>query len=256
MLEYPLIKANRLLLAQAFRAVRRVDLSIDCVIEGQMGKAFVDHVDHPSVYQIQTGPFVYLAGDPTGAPAQELIRNLPGYMLLMPSAPGWSEAFQAYMGDRLRAFDRFQFSAEQLTIEHLQACLSNTPFKDQIEQMDRSFVKNIWGQEHFVDLSEYDSPEDFLERGMGYVSIRNGKIAGAAYASLVCSRGIEVSIYVEEDYRRQGLATALASYLLASCLQRNLEPHWDAANPESCHLARKLGYKFVGTYEAYYLWNN
>jgi predicted GNAT family acetyltransferase len=65
---------------------------------------------------------------------------------------------------------------------------------------------------------------------------------------------MEVSIYVLEDYRRQGLATALASNLLSWCLEHNLEPHWDAANPESCRLASKLGYKFMGSYEAHYLW--
>lgn len=256
MLEYPLTKANRLRLAQAFRHARRVDLSIDCVIEGQMGKAFVDDVNHPSVYQIQTGPFVYLGGDPARLPAQELLRNLQLYTLLMPSAPGWSEAAQAIWGDRLRAIDRYQFSAENLTFEHLHTCLSDTPFKEQIEQMDQSFVEKLWGQEHFIDLSEYDSPLDFLERGIGYVSIQNGIIAGVAYASLVSSRGIEVSIYVEEDYRRKGLATALASHLLGWCLKRNLEPHWDAANPESCKLATKLGYKFIDSYVAHFLWKN
>ncbi|HWQ83455.1 MAG TPA: GNAT family N-acetyltransferase, partial [Anaerolineales bacterium] len=104
--------------------------------------------------------------------------------------------------------------------------------------------------------SEYDSAEDFVERGIGYVSIQQGEILGAAFASLVNSRGIEVSIYVEEAHRRQGLATALASALLISCLERRLEPHWDAANPESCRLASKLGYQFQGSYEAYYLWTH
>lgn len=29
----------------------------------------------------------------------------------------------------------------------------------------------------------------------------------------------------------------------------NLEPHWDAANPKSVGLAKKLGYTYIGSYE-------
>jgi len=38
--ELELNKANRLKLSQAFRNHKRVDFSIDCVIDGQMGKAY------------------------------------------------------------------------------------------------------------------------------------------------------------------------------------------------------------------------
>lgn len=62
-----------------------------------------------------------------------------------------------------------------------------------------------------------------------------------------------MSLYVQDKYRRQGMATALAARLLCWCLERGLEAHWDAANPESCALALKLGYQPLGSYLAYYL---
>lgn len=254
MFEFPPTKANRLQLARAFRQVERVDLSLDCVLEGQMGKAWVDHLDQPAAFLIQTGPFVYLAGDPERAPARAMLNSLPAGMLLMPSAPGWLEAAQAYFGDLLRPFDRYRCSAEDLSQDHLHSCLAATPFSTVIGRIDLGLAKSVWGLDHFLDLSEYDSPQDFVERGIGYAASQDGIILGAAYASLVCSRGIEVSIFVEEAFRRQGLATALASSLLLWCLERGLEPHWDAANPESLLLAKKLGYKFSGSYEAYYVW--
>jgi hypothetical protein len=43
MIEYPLTKANRLRLARAFVKVPRVDLSIDCVLEGQMDAALLGY---------------------------------------------------------------------------------------------------------------------------------------------------------------------------------------------------------------------
>lgn len=75
---------------------------------------------------------------------------------------------------------------------------------------------------------------------------------GAAWSSLVCSNGIEVSIYIEEAYRQRGVATALASRLLLECLRNKLKPNWDAANPESFKLAKKLGVRFIEAYDAYF----
>jgi hypothetical protein len=40
--ELELTKVNRLKVAQAFRGNKRVDFSIECVVEGQLGRVFVD----------------------------------------------------------------------------------------------------------------------------------------------------------------------------------------------------------------------
>jgi len=40
--ELELTKANRLKIARAFRFNKRVDFSTECVVEGQLGRVFVD----------------------------------------------------------------------------------------------------------------------------------------------------------------------------------------------------------------------
>jgi GNAT superfamily N-acetyltransferase len=252
MLDYPLTKANRLRLARAFRNVERVDLSLDCVIEGQMGRAYVDDPAQPTVFKIQTGPFAYLAGDATGPAAEPFLRSL-AHDLFMPSAPGWVEAAQKLYGDRLRPFDRYRCSAEALSLEHLSRLRAASRYGERVRAIDGAVAESVWGKDHFIDLSAYDSVADFLERGVGVYVAVGEQLAGAALASLACSRGIEVSLYVEEEFRRQGLATALCVHLLSWCLERGLEPHWDAANPESAQLALKLGYRMKGGYCAYYV---
>jgi hypothetical protein len=63
-IEFTLTKANRIRLARAFRNLTRVDLSVDCAIEGQMGKAFVDKLENPTVFEIELSLFFcYFAGD-------------------------------------------------------------------------------------------------------------------------------------------------------------------------------------------------
>jgi GNAT superfamily N-acetyltransferase len=43
---------------------------------------------------------------------------------------------------------------------------------------------------------------------------------------------MEVSLFVMPEFRRQGVATVLASALLKWCLENDMDPHWDAANIE------------------------
>jgi GNAT superfamily N-acetyltransferase len=255
--EFPLTRANRITLASAFRRVPRVDLSIDCAVEGQMGKAFVDDLERPHVFKIETGPFFYFSGKPDGAAGQEMLANIEPYTLFMPSAPGWVEAAQMIHAQNLIELDRYSFSPHKLSTQRLDQLYVTSPFRGNIQPMSAQFVTQFadqfWGTEHFIDLSMYDSPEDFALRGCGFYLANGDELVAAAYASLACSLGLEVSIYVAEAYRRRGIATALASRLLIWCLERDLEPHWDAANPESCKLALKLGYSPLGAYKAYYL---
>lgn len=250
---YPLTKANRIRLAGAFRQVPKVDLSIPCVLEAQMGAAFVDDRLHPQVFKIQVGPFLYFAGNAASPAGGDFIREIAPYQLIMPSSLGWAEAVMAAFPQRVCSFPRFSFSSAGLSAQHLQTLKAANSFNGTVQHMERSFVESVWQQDHFVDLSDYDSVEDFLERGIGFCAFQGADLAGAAYASLVCSQGIEVSIFVQPEYRRKGAATLLASHLLLWALENGLDAHWDAANLESCQLAEKLGYQPAGSYVAYYL---
>jgi L-amino acid N-acyltransferase YncA len=131
--------------------------------------------------------------------------------------------------------------------------LISSGYQERIIPISAEIAKQLIGQpESYLDLSDFDSVQDFIERGLGFTILDGEKVMGIAYSSLVCSQGIEVSIYIEEPYRQQGVATALGSKLLLECMRHDLRPNWDAANPESCKLARKLGYAFVEAYDAYY----
>jgi GNAT superfamily N-acetyltransferase len=251
--EYPLTKANRLRLARAFRNVPRVDISIECVLEGQMGKAFADDLDNPSAFQIQAGSFHYFAGDVFGNGGQEILREFKPYNLFMSSTEGWLDEARRVYGERFVGIDRYCFSSERLSLKHIQMFCRDHNSSFEIKRFDSHLMDRTWGKDHFVDVSDFESPADFLERGIGYYAEKDGRIIGAAYSSLVCNAGIEISLFVAEEHRRQGVATLLSAHLLQWCLQNNMDAHWDAANPASCKLAEKLGYIPCGSYKAYYL---
>jgi GNAT superfamily N-acetyltransferase len=254
MMELELTKENRIKVARGFRGCKRVDLSIDCVIEGQMGRAFADDPENPTAFKIGVGPFSYFAGDATSSPAREMIMDLSTYPLLMPSTEGWIDLAKAVHGEKLGSFPRYSFSSENLSIEHLDSLLADLRFKDEVQRIDTTAADEALAiQDGVLDLSDFDSAEDFVERGIGFRLMDKECVMGVAFSSLACSHGIEVSIYVFPEHRRKGVALTLGSMLLKWCLEHHMDPHWDAANPESCTLAEKLGYVKTDTYQACYL---
>lgn len=249
----PLNKGNRVRIARAFKHVPRVDVAIDCVIEGQMGTAIADNAQSPSAIMLRVGSFVYFGGGAASPAGRHLLEILTPYTFLMPSAPGWFEAAKELFGDRLLRIERYSYSNADLSGERLTELLAHYKLPNEAQQMDLSFAERLWDQLHFVDFSEYDSPADFVNRGIGYYMEVEDDVVAAAYASLACGAGIEVSIYVQEKHRRCGVATVLGAHLLKWCLENNTYANWDAANPASRRLAEKLGYVPAGKYEAYYL---
>jgi len=219
-----------------------------------MGRAFTDNPEHPTVFKIEVGPFCYFAGDARGPGGYEMVSDLAPYLGIMPSFPEWIEVAREIHGDRLAQSSRYSFSSENLSVEHLRRMLRGMQLETGIKRIDAATAARVLtGPESGADISAYESPEDFAERGAGFYLMDGQVVAGVAYSSLVCSKGVEVSIFVAPEYRRKGVATALGSKLLLYCLESNIDPHWDAANPESCALAEKLGYVQTGTYAEYYV---
>jgi len=109
LVEYQLEKGNRIILSRKFMNVQRVDMSIECVLEGQMRKAFVDDSQNPQAFKIQVGPFFYFAGDPHTKGGQEFLESIEPYTLFMPSSIGWIEKTQGMYSDRMVSMDRYSF---------------------------------------------------------------------------------------------------------------------------------------------------
>ena len=208
--ELQLTKANRLKVARAFRFNKRVDLSIECAIEGQLGKVIVDDLAQPTAYCIRVGPFVYYAGDALNPGGRQLMERLPAFHLLMPSPDPWTALAQEIFGDDLKPFPRHSFTSADLSMDDLTKILAGSSFCDCVIPLTLDLVSQAAEQpDSFLDVSDFDSPADFIERSFGFTILDDeGKMTGVAYGSLVCSQGIEVSIFVEEPYRQQGVATA------------------------------------------------
>ena len=239
-------------LESLFSAHTRVDLAIQSILEGQTGAHFaikVNDRNHPVAAQLLHGTFTVFAGSPGDAIGQSFIRKLKSPCAIQPSPGRWIDLVKATYPDNIQTFTRYSFGHASLNKAHLQSLIDQHPLKDQVQQLDEQMAlelsKDEWGQYHFMN---YNSPRHFIQKGIGYGVIVANTIAAACTSALVCSTGIELNIITDPRFRKKGLATLVAARLILDCLEKGLEPHWDAANMVSKDLALKLGYTLTGEY--------
>ncbi len=88
---------------------------------------------------------------------------------------------------------------------------------------------------------------NLLEHGYAAGAVVDGRIVGLAHTYAISAGHADVGVFVLEDHRRRGYATAAAS-IVARCVQgTGRTPVWSAgaANTASLRVAEKLGFEEV-----------
>lgn len=231
---------------------------IHSYLQGHMGTAWVDNLENPTVAQITVGIFVFYAGNPNIKEAEELLNNLPDFALVIVDSDEWKSRIETVHKGDIEKFQRYRFekNTEHLDRTHLLNLLSTLPEGYEIKKINRSIVKSPTFHELSEDfISQFDSIDDFINRGIGYAILYEGKVVSAATSFSIYDGGIEIEIATNSQYRRKGLATITASALILDCLDKGKYTSWDGANSESVELAKKLGYMFKETYDTYFIEN-
>ncbi|MGE7867225.1 GNAT family N-acetyltransferase [Bacillus paramycoides] len=225
-------------------------------LQGHMGNAWVDNLENPTVAQITVGIFVFYAGDPNAEEAEELLYNLPDFTLAIVDSDEWKHRIETVHKGSIEKIQRFRFSKnpEDLDRAHIQKLLSTLPEEYEIKKIDKDIAKASSFHELSEDfISQFDSIDDFIDRGVGYAILHKGQVVSAATSFSIYDVGIEIEIASHPNHRRKGLATVVASVLILDCLDRGKYPSWDGANSESVKLAKKLGYTFKESYDTYFI---
>lgn len=223
-------------------------LILSC-LQGVMGKVYLEG-DSAAAYLGDFSLFV-------GTPSESLLRFKPtqdcGFLIMTPGNSDWEAKIPEVFGEMAKRITRYAIRKDtQFQRVHLEAMKARLPqgFTMGVleEETYRFCQENEWCRDW---VSQFDSYEDFRQRGLGVVVKKDGiPVSGAASYS-VYRGGIEIQIDTHKDYRRQGLASAAAAGLILECLDRGLYPSWDAANLSSVALAEKLGYTFSYKYTAF-----
>ncbi|MDQ0350318.1 GNAT superfamily N-acetyltransferase [Alkalibacillus filiformis] len=223
-------------------------------LQGHMGSAYVDDLNHPTVAQIIVGIFVFYAGDHDADEANELLQNLPEFTLATVKTEEWRKKFETLHKGSFEKIKRYEFykNPNHLNQDYIKKYLTHIPEEYELKPIDLTIAEDPTLHELSEDfIAQFNSTNDFVERGMGFAMLHKGKVVCGATSFSIYDDGIEIEVATHPDYRGKGLATITASALILECLNRGFYPSWDAANMESVKLAEKLGYKFKTEYETY-----
>lgn len=230
----------------------RPSFLIDAILEGHLGSALTDDEDTPSVAQLSYADIIVFGGDSGHPAALELVETLPVDKGILPAPGGWRDLLFSVHGERVISIERHAFSDHRLDITRLRWLEVQVPEGFQIRRIDLELARRIDTDSSLISedhVHNFDSPEDFVARGIGFCILKGDRIVSGASSYAFCNRGIEVQVNTHPDFRQRGLATAVSAALLAHCLEHGVEVHWDAGNSTSVRLAEKLGYVPTDTYE-------
>ncbi|QSX07000.1 GNAT family N-acetyltransferase [Sedimentibacter sp. zth1] len=232
------------------------DTMILSCLQGHMGEVYVDNLDNPTVAQIIVGLFIFYAGNVKLDVVDELLCNLPQDSLVIVETEEWKNKIEEIHKGRYEKFDRYSFKqdAKYLDYNHIKSFISKLPVDYELKKIDEKITKSDFFINHTKDFTEqYESVEDFLNRGFGYCIMHGEKVICCATSYSIYDGGIEIEIDTDPEYRKKGLATIASAALIIDCLDRGIYPSWDAANLNSVGLAKKLGYVMDKPYDTYYI---
>jgi len=225
---------------------------VAAVIEGGMGRVFADAGEEPQV-ALAVLDFHLLAGDPLHANAPLLFRQLqPGNVVIAPS-PAWRQLVAATYPDALTVYRREAFRAEQFDIDQLRRFCQALPGGFELRQVRPEEAAQFATDLDRALIYNFRSPEEFITRGVGMGILHQGRFVSGACSAAVGGGKFEIEIQTQPQFRRRGLARAVAAALILYGLEHELEACWDAANEPSSALARQLGFHPTGKYDAYRL---
>jgi len=243
---------NRASLRRLFDGYPCLHGSVAAAIEGGMGRVFADAQEEPCV-ALAILDFHFLAGDPLHANAPLLFKLLqPGNVVIAPT-PAWRHLVTATYQGALTVYHREAFQAEQFDVDKLRRFCQALPGGFELRQVRPEEVAQFATDLDRVLIYNFRSHEEFITRGVGMGILHQGRFVSGACSAAVGGGKYEIEIQTHREFRRRGLARAVAAALILHGLERGMEACWDAANEPSSALARQLGFHPTGKYEAYRL---
>lgn len=234
------------------------DSSIWSCLQGIMGKVYGDSLEKPASSAACLGDFCFLAGKPEEG-LIEFILDRPGegkrdFAILVPPDQAWAALIEKCLGEKAKRVTRYAIKKEPGIFDRkkLQAAVDGLPEGYVLAMIDEALFgqcRNIgWCRDWVSNYADYGQ---YRKYGLGAVILKDGQPVSGASSYSGYRGGIEVEIDTREDHRRKGLAYICGAKLILECMERGWYPSWDAQNPWSVNLARKLGYHFDCEYPAY-----
>jgi GNAT superfamily N-acetyltransferase len=242
-------------------------LHIDALIEGNApGQIWVDNLENPrSAYVWDKAHCHYLVGVSDNKNFNEILRKFLNNEII-PNAKrtshsifklyytaGWEAAIGYVCGTlpmkRGCRFYRFNKSSVQK---------KESPSNFSLAIIDKNLLQSKMLRN--LDLvreeisSCWNSLDDFLEKGFGFLMRNHDEIVGWCTGEYVSDKVCGIGIEVLKKHQGKGLATVMASSFVEYCLHQGITPHWDSFvdNVPSLRVAEKIGFERVSEYSVFF----
>ena len=230
----------------------RGDKMVESALSGMMGRVFTKVEEETRCAAVLMGDFLFVSG--TGDPAflQELCSSLDHDFLILKATLGeWEGAVKTVLPEA-REHIRYRMCTGRFDRSVLKSFAEQLPPGYALKPMEAGWYERLMGEDWSRDFcSLFRDGADFAHRGLGVLAVQDGVPVAGASSYAVYPKGIEVELDTKPAYRRKGLARAAAAGLILRCLDRGWEPHWDADNSVSAHIAEQLGYLPAGAYRVW-----
>lgn len=215
------------------------------VLDGMMGQAYIDNPENPKIAFLTVRSYCFISGNIKKNKLKHIIdENFKEYKLI-PSDSLSMIIEEVYKDDIIKSY-RYSLKKNPvfdiLKLQHMKDCL---PKDFKLIKINGHIADKI-KKEKFITITD-----DYEKYGIGVCCVNKNQIVGVASSNIFYNDGIEVNIKVKEEYRRKGIATAMASSLVLECLKIKKKVSWDAANTNSVGLAEKLGFEYDSKYKIY-----
>lgn len=224
-------------------------------LQGVMGHIYVEDKENPLSAMAILGDFCFFAGKAN----RELVACKPAwciqdFIIAVPQSEQWAKMIEAHFGEKAKKVVRYAIKKEPDVFDRnrLQEIVGRLSLEYTIGLMDEESYeycrKEGWCRDFVSQFADWSA---YQKLGLGVVVWKDGVPVAGASSYSAYSGGIEIEIDTKPEYRRRGLATVCGARLILECLDRGLYPSWDAQNPWSVALSKKLGYHFDHEYTAY-----
>ena len=219
-------------------------------LDGLMGQAYVDNVLNPHIAFLVVRKYCFMSGELNEEKLKSIIdKNFKNYVLI-PSDNLKKKIENIYQNSIVKS-QRYSIKKEVVFNKNkLNDMINKLPQNLKLIRINKNLSDRI-KKENFINITD-----NYEKNGIGYCCMHENEIIGVASSNIFYKDGIEVNIKVKENYRRKGIASAMAANLILDCLKENKKISWDAANMNSVRLAQKLGFEFDSAYDIYEFWSD
>lgn len=215
------------------------------VLDGVMGEAYVDDISNPRIAFLTVRRYCFMSGNIEDDALEKIINeNFKNYRLIPNDE--LAKKIEKIYGNNIKRGQRHSMKKNVIfDLNKLNEMSQKLAKEFALVPIDEELANRIKKQK-FVTITD-----DYKKYGIGFCCMHHNKIIGVASSNIFYKDGIEVTIKVDEKYRRRGIATVMASKLILECLSKNKKVSWNAQTIGSVALAQKLGFEYDSSYNVY-----